>query len=270
MEMKLINQYRFRVCCPEGFHKPSKADVPTAESSNNERSLTPQDANETGTEPLKRRSRHRRRPEDLARLGIVAPFASAKRKERRFYTEEEDSKLLKGFNLYGPQWATIQKDSTLNLQERRAMDLRDRFRIRYSDLYAQAGYVPKPQNDRPKLVTPVTSNEEELQQMSKSFSPLPGLAAVLPPLSDSLTPPGSILEEKVPETTEPEDPRKAHHDSRGTLFNGSLNETRNAPDPPPSLQEDTATLFGEWEDNTLPPLALSWEEMVARPIFDMD
>lgn len=268
--MRLIHQIRFRVCCPEGFRTPSKAGLPTAENSNNEHSSPPQAANETGTESRKRRSRHRRKPEDLARLGILAPFASAKRKERRFYTEEEDINLLKGFNLYGPQWATIRKEPTLKLQERRAMDLRDRFRIRYSDLYAQAGYVPKAQNDRPKLVTSMASNEEESQQVLKSFSPLPVVATTLPPLSDSMTPPTSVLEEKMAETTESEDARKVHYDLRGTLFNGSLSETRNAPDPAPSLQEDTTTLFGEWEDNTLPPLALSWEEMVARPIFDID
>lgn len=270
LEKRLIDQSRFRVCCPEGFLKPSHAELPTAESSNNEHSSNPQDVNEVGTEPRKKRARHRRKPEDLARLGILVPFASAKRKERRFYTEEEDSNLLKGFNLYGPQWAAIQKDTTLNLQERRAMDLRDRFRIRYSDLYAQAGYVPKPPNERPKLVTPMPSNEEELQQAPKSFSPLPVIATTLHPLSDSLTPPASVSEEKVAETIESEEPRKAHCDFRGTLFNGSMNETRYPPDPVPSLQEDTATLFGEWEDNTLPPLALSWEEMVARPIFDID
>lgn len=150
------------------------------------------------------------------------------------------------------------------------MDLRDRFRIRYSDLYAQAGYVPKPPNDRSKQVTITASNEEELQQGSKSFSPPPVAAAALPPLSDSLTPPASNPEEKVAETAESEDLRKAQYDFRGTLYNGNPNENRNAPDPAPSLQEDTATLFGEWEDNTLPPLALTWEEMVARPMFDID
>ena len=150
------------------------------------------------------------------------------------------------------------------------MDLRDRFRIRYSDLYAQAGYVPKPQNERSKQVTIMASNEDELHQVSKSFSPPPTTATALPPLSDSLTPPASVPEEKVAEIAESDDLRRSHYDFRGTLFNGNTNESRNAPDPAPSLQEDTATLFGEWEDNTLPPLALTWEEMVARPMFDID
>ena len=269
-ELKLICQSRFRVCCPEDFRKPSKAELLTAESSNSEQPSPLHDLDGTSIEPRKRRTGHRRKPEDLARLGILVPFASAKRKERRFYTEEEDSNLLKGFNLYGAQWATIQRDSTLHLQERRAMDLRDRFRIRYSDLYAQAGYVPKPQIDRAKPVTLVTSNEEALQRVAKSFSPPPVAIAGPLPLSDSLTPPSSVPEEKLAETAESEEFRKSQEDFRGTLFNGNGNENRNVPDPVPSLQEDTTTLFGEWEDNTLPPLALTWEEMVARPMFDID
>ena len=217
----------------------------------------------------RRRARQRRNPEDLARLGIIAPFSNAKRRPKRAFTKEEDADLLKGYTSYGPQWAAIQKNPDLHLEERRSQDLRDRFRIRYPDIYAQAGVIMRPQ-EMSKFGTTALPAQDELRERVKPFSPIRVVEPTPAHLSASLTPPASAPKHKLPERAESEDPKKARDDYRGSSDDRNLPDSRNGPECAPTLQEDTATLFEDWEDNTLPPLALTWEEMVARPIFDIE
>lgn len=89
---------------------------------------------------------HRVKQEDLVRLGIDGPFPKSKRRERRAFTEEEDKHLLRGYMAYGPTWSRIREDPSLNLKTRRAIDLRDRFRNRFPEKYAEAGFKMRPKD----------------------------------------------------------------------------------------------------------------------------
>ncbi|KAH8923216.1 hypothetical protein BT69DRAFT_1297339 [Atractiella rhizophila] len=63
------------------------------------------------------------------------------KKPRRSFTKEEDDALWKGYQEHGTQWSIIAKDPALC--NRKGTDLRDRFRNRFPDLYAAAGYKPR-------------------------------------------------------------------------------------------------------------------------------
>ncbi|KAI9875933.1 MAG: hypothetical protein M1830_007722 [Pleopsidium flavum] len=276
---------RFRTCCPEGFRRDSMAESPSAVDPSIERLSTPEEivranAAESSTTNMvvdspsspspKRRDRQRRDREDLARLGILAPFANAKRRPKRAFTEEEDVDLLKGYTAYGPQWAAIQRDPDLHLGARRSQDLRDRFRIRYPTIYAQAGYLMRSQ-DQSKLSTTTTlPSEDELKERVKPFSPNSVVGNAPPPISASLNPPAFAPEHKLLPKAEIEDQKKVPDDYPAPSDNRNVLDHRNGPGSNSILQEDTVALFEDWGDNTLPPLALTWEEMVARPIFDID
>jgi hypothetical protein len=73
--------------------------------------------------------------------------------------------------MHGPLWSTIQSDPSLNLSSRRSMDVRDRFRNRYPEKYAEAGYKTRPKN-HPK--SPLRTNGKEGDEEPPALSaPLP-------------------------------------------------------------------------------------------------
>ncbi|KAK9768663.1 hypothetical protein K7432_000498 [Basidiobolus ranarum] len=71
------------------------------------------------------------------------PFRRVDRRPKRKFNQEDDENLKAGFQKYGCAWARIVKDPTLNLQDRRSTDLRDRFRTAFPEIYEQLGYAPK-------------------------------------------------------------------------------------------------------------------------------
>lgn len=79
----------------------------------------------------------------LVELGIQTPFAPSTRRPRRGFSAEDDENLLKGFEKYGAAWRSILVDENLGFNNRQATDLRDRFRIRFPDIFARAGYKTK-------------------------------------------------------------------------------------------------------------------------------
>jgi len=85
-----------------------------------------------------RKSRaHRKKLEDLAELGIHAPFKKSHRRERRPFTEQDDKEILEGLDYYGPAWTKIQRDKRFHLMSRQPTDLRDRVRNKYPDIYSK-------------------------------------------------------------------------------------------------------------------------------------
>lgn len=71
---------------------------------------------------------HRKKLTDLEQLGIRGAFKRSKRRERCPFSEQEDREIAQGYSIYGPAWSRIQRDPQFNLQNRRPIDLRDRFR----------------------------------------------------------------------------------------------------------------------------------------------
>lgn len=154
---------RFRTCCPDDFRTSTKglrSGSPPASSDPIPR-LPKEDhlgkilidseeppmvfMHDTGhemrsiiesrTKPRKSRA-HRKKLEDLASLGIIAPFKKSHRRERRPFTEQDDREILEGLDQYGPAWTKIHRDKRFHLSSRQPTDLRDRVRNKYPEIYA--------------------------------------------------------------------------------------------------------------------------------------
>jgi hypothetical protein len=152
---------RFRTCCPEELRKSNRSlDTELPPWSGRETphkgktdvhlekilidgdaafakdaALTPQqDIDDTS--PKKKKSRaHRKKMEDLVELGIHGPFKKSRRRERRPFTEQDDTEILEGLDIHGPAWTKIQRDPRFHLSGRQPTDLRDRVRNKYADVY---------------------------------------------------------------------------------------------------------------------------------------
>ncbi len=144
---------RFRTCCPNELrHKLGKRDRErdaTKSKSKTKTNLTlenilidPETPERDKDEPdlalkPKRSRAHRKNLEDLAELGICGPFKKSLRRERRHFTEQDDTEILQGLDEYGPAWTKIQRDPRFHLSSRQPTDLRDRVRNKYPEIYAR-------------------------------------------------------------------------------------------------------------------------------------
>ncbi|KAK3217605.1 hypothetical protein GRF29_1g3641102 [Pseudopithomyces chartarum] len=156
---------RFRTCCPGEGLKPRKSkrksnahevtspdatSLPTPTStSGSDDPTAPETPNPTSTSRKNRGDSHRKGPAELREMGIHSAFTrTVHRRERRTFTEQDDENLLKGFNKYGSAWHLIRGDVELGFSARQPTDLRDRFRIRYPERFAKAGYKLKAKDER--------------------------------------------------------------------------------------------------------------------------
>jgi hypothetical protein len=152
---------RFRVCCPdEGARKTrAKRQVEGETSTTSQRRSTQskvstdKSATESDAVPTRKEvtgedaeDGHRAKHPKLVELGIHAPFAKSTRRPRQKFTSRDDENLKKGFEKYGAAWHSMRDDQELGFGTRHPTDLRDRFRIRYPDVYADAGYKTKPKH----------------------------------------------------------------------------------------------------------------------------
>ncbi|ROV96747.1 hypothetical protein VSDG_05566 [Cytospora chrysosperma] len=112
---------------------PGKEDAPCTSSSPGQPNQ--QDSDSTA-KPKKSRA-HRKKLEDLQKMGIHGPFKKSHRRERRPFTQQDDDQILEGLRLYGPAWTKIQRDPRFDLSSRQPTDLRDRVRNKYPDTYKQ-------------------------------------------------------------------------------------------------------------------------------------
>jgi hypothetical protein len=168
---------RFRTCCPEELRgKGSKSRNSAKESDNARRGGKQRDSKSSlmseniliekdeiggdGDEADNlesgkgRKSRaHRKRLEDLAELGIEGPFRKSQRRERRPFSEQDDREILLGYNIYGPAWTRIQRDSQFHLQSRQPTDLRDRFRNKYPEKFRSDDVAAKDSNKSDSRLT---------------------------------------------------------------------------------------------------------------------
>ncbi|CAK7208985.1 hypothetical protein SBRCBS47491_000283 [Sporothrix bragantina] len=85
---------------------------------------------------MRKRRVHRRNMEDMIKLGIQGPFKKSHRRERRPFTEQDDTEILEGLRIYGPAWTKIHRHPSFNLASRQPTDLRDRVRNKYPEIYA--------------------------------------------------------------------------------------------------------------------------------------
>lgn len=100
------------------------------------------------------------------------PFPKSNRRARRQFNDEDDANLLKGFKRHGTAWRAIRDDVELGFGMRHPTDLRDRFRIRYPEEFAKAGFKLKPKEARE-----LRKAEEAKAQGSRPPSPIAHKAA---------------------------------------------------------------------------------------------
>jgi hypothetical protein len=172
---------RFRTCCPgEGLklkirkrrnkdidastQEPSPATAPVtpppiATSASHEMRVPEPSPEDTAKVP--RPAFHKNAPAELAKIGIHQPFVKSKRRERREFTEQDDQNLMKGYEKHAFSWLSMKNDVELGFFSRRSTDLRDRFRIRYPELFSKAGYKLKPKHE---LVLKEKEKEDILNQ----------------------------------------------------------------------------------------------------------
>ncbi|KAF2034454.1 hypothetical protein EK21DRAFT_48766, partial [Setomelanomma holmii] len=132
---------RFRVCCPGEGQKPQRRKANTnldGIPGNLPRATSKSALNDDMRDP-----RHISKPPSLVKLGIQAPFQKSTRRPRQEFSTVDDENLLKGFKKHGPVWHLLRDDAELGFSSRHPTDLRDRFRIRYPEEFAKAGYKLK-------------------------------------------------------------------------------------------------------------------------------
>ncbi|RGP68045.1 myb dna- containing [Fusarium sporotrichioides] len=152
---------RFRTCCPDELRKSNRSldtemppwsgqDAPPKSKTDvhlerilidgdaafaKDATLTPQQDIDTSPKKKKKSRAHRKKMEDLVELGIHGPFKKSHRRERRPFTEQDDTEILEGLDIHGPAWTKIQRDPRFHLSSRQPTDLRDRVRNKYADVY---------------------------------------------------------------------------------------------------------------------------------------
>ncbi|SMY29946.1 unnamed protein product [Zymoseptoria tritici ST99CH_1A5] len=152
---------RFRVYCPNDYKNGRSreagkratievvekvsvqaTEMPAERTDNN---LKEKDATRARRTRVVDSAPHRVTTSKLKSLGIDEPFAKAERRPRHGYTTEEDEAILKGFRKHGNSWVSIRSDPSLGLSHRKATDLRDRMRTKFTEEFAKAGLTPRPE-----------------------------------------------------------------------------------------------------------------------------
>lgn len=172
--------FRFRVCKPNAYGNPrtkkaqkaqeAKAAIIAAQKPvTNTVDTVNQEANSATTKAVgESTSDAPQGPESRADADADAALWKVRRRKRRKFTEEEDEALLRGYDEHGASWQAIQKDTVFQVTGRTPTDLRDRFRTRYPDHYAQSGLVPRPTHFPKPLPRSAAASEDNLIEENTS------------------------------------------------------------------------------------------------------
>lgn len=187
-----------------------------------------------------------------------SPLPNRKRARRKPWNDAEDAALAEGYRQHGFQWTQIAKDPTLCLSNRTGNQVRDRFRLKYPDLYGREGAISQ------DIATSMNGVGRRA-----SFS---GVGE----LHDQSEDQDEDLEDSEDDEldTDIDDPESQNPKLSS---NAGLRSSVAAPHDIINLlngEEDSrfsASLrYDDWDENvTLPPLLL-WEDMATRPMFDLE
>ena len=135
-------------------------------------------------------------------------YQSKQRARKRHWTDEEDEELKKGFHRYGYDWARMVKDPDLHFDSRSSGQVRDRFRLKFKEVYANEAVARTPntaaskakaqahEQFEKKTVRPSESTEVDesaAQDMTASESLAPSLTSGLPNEDEDIRLSNSIL-----------------------------------------------------------------------------
>lgn len=173
---------RFRICRPgEGLKARKGATTNVATTSNpteagsttgNPAPMPTETASNKSGAPAQEASTEDNMTNDTAVAkpkDVYGPFPKSNRRARRHFSEEDDRNLLEGFERHGTIWRAIRDDFELGFSMRHPTDLRDRFRIRYPEEFAKAGFKLKPKEARE--LKEAEEAKAQKAQVSKPSSP---------------------------------------------------------------------------------------------------
>ena len=242
------SQFSFRTCSQKKHRAQIIEDIDERSSNSGKSSITG-----TSTALPSRNKQHS--VSKGVSLGLSDPPVPARRKAYQSWTDAEDENLAKGYQKYGFHWTKITKDQTLSLAHRTGPQVRDRFRLKYPELYGETKTLTR------------APPEEPLEATSK----LPPKTASNRRLSQSPT-------LRTNEGYEVFDRDDDEDDQRRRL--SGAGDRHPGPGPPSGgimglLNDEEEDIrpasfrYYDWEESvTLPPLL--WEDMATRPMFELE
>lgn len=175
-----------------------------------------------------------------------------RRKPKHPWSAEEDEGLVKGYQQYGFCWKDIANDQSLPLGDRSGPQIRDRFRKRFPELYGEAPVPGKePSNDTGTGTSPAgMPKSRSVRQLVAAQNQLVGC-------EDKKSIGGGAQSRTTIALPKQISSAFAPHDING-LLNSEEEEIRQS-----SFRDE------DWDQNvTLAPL--QWEDLCAKPMFELD
>ena len=179
---------------------------------------------------------------------LISASTERQRAPYRGWSEKEDAELDKGFKVYGYQWYLIAQDKDLQFDARSANQIRDRFRRRFPDLYAEQA----PVSIREKITR--TKDRDKSEALRDDIGKTSGISQRM---DDHTHLSNSDNEVEDDHGFDPEriGPKGAAPPFLSALLNGDEEET------------DFSNPLDALDDLTLPPL--QWDDMAVQPMFDL-
>ena len=196
------------------------------------------------------------------------------RARKHHWTEEEDAELDKGFRKYGYQWNLMVKDPDLHFDRRSGGQIRDRFRLRFPEIYNQqdANTQPKKPPDKKssssKKTTVTTTQAPPTRNRSNDII---NELITKPDVNDD---PGADLDgdgRKSPPSKSTTTTITTSQPSSSFITAGLNLNLNNVDDEDNRLSLSNSILHDDWDWNdnlTLAPVA--WEDMANKPMFSFD
>lgn len=198
--------------------------------------------------------------------------------------------LVNGYRQYGFQWCQMVKDPSLNFVDRTGPQVRDRFRQKFPELYAQqsapaidprsySNGKPKPANERRASALPAidsklskdmcevrelgtTSDKAQEDLELRNHEPI--TAGISNSSTTATTAPYAIMD-----LLNDEEEEEGEEDEEGEERR-NMAGTSNYLDGEEENPHSSSLRYGYCDDVTLPPLQLVWEDLATRPMFDIE
>ena len=197
------------------------------------------------------------------------------RARKHHWTEEEDAELDKGFRKYGYQWNLMVKDPDLHFDRRSGGQIRDRFRLRFPELYNQqdANTQPKKAPDK-KFSSKKTTTTQAPPVRNKSHDFLNELITKGDADDGGVAGGGdmeTLLDGRKPSPSKSTTNTTSQPQSSSFITTGLNLNLNNVDDEDNRLSLSNSILHDDWDWNenlTLAPVA--WEDMANKPMFSFD
>lgn len=215
------------------------------------------------------------------------PDSKRQKKARRVWTAEEDVALVNGYRQYGFQWCQMVKDTSLKFVNRTGPQVRDRFRQKFPELYAQqsapaidprsySNGKPKHASERRASALPAilskdvcegrdlctTSDKAQEDLELRNHEPI--TAGISNSATTVTTAPYAITD-----LLNDEEEEEGEEDEEG-VDRRNMAVSSNYLDGEEENSHSGSLHYGYCDDVTLPPLQLVWEDLATRPMFEIE